>query len=227
MEEVFEFIQHQLPWLIHYKYLFLYIGGSIEGFNVHVLGGFLLSIKAINLIPAFLVLVLGEITNGYLWYTVGYFAGSKPLDKWIRKDERGKKVLEQVEKYFHKYSGRALILTRITLSLTVATLIMAGSLKYSLKKFFFYNIIGAVGWVILTMGVGFFFGQSYKFLFDYLASMTLAVLAIIGAIVLIYLARWFFKSAFVKSLMLNEKLKELGDKVKEGIDKMISSGNGK
>jgi len=196
----------------------------IEGLNTMVLGGFLVSVNTVKLLPLFLLFVLAYTINGYIWYTVGYFAGAKPIDKWGRKDEKGKKIIERVESYFNKYSGRAIIITKFTFSLTVATLIMAGSLKYNLKKFSLYNFIGSIGWVAVTLFVGYFFGQSYKLFFVYLKHFTYGLIFLSGAIALIYIIKLIFGSAFVKSLFITDKIKELSYKLRNGLEEFLSNG---
>ena len=222
METFFNFFQSNFPVLIHYKYLFLFLGSIFEGLNSMVLGGFLVSVGTIKLFPIFLIFTVGYILNGYLWYAVGYFAGAKPIDKWARKKDKSRKIVEKVEEYFHKYSGRAIIFTKFTFSLTIATLIMAGSLKYNLKKFSWYNFIGSVGWVSLTLFIGYFFGQSYKFFIEYLRGFTYLILFLGGAVALVYILKLTLGSAFIKALLLKEKLKEFSDKLKDGIDKFLS-----
>lgn len=222
MEDVFRFFESSFPTLIEYKYLLLFLGSIFEGLNSMVLGGFLVSVGTIKLLPIFLVFTVGYVVNGYLWYAVGYYAGAKPIDKWIRKDKKGRKIVEKVEEYFHKYSGRAIVFTKFTFSLTIATLIMAGSLKYNLRKFSLYNFIGSIGWVSLTLFIGYFFGQSYKFFIEYLKGFSYLILFFGGAVILVYVLKLIFGSAFIKSLFLKEKLKEFSDKLKDGIDKFLS-----
>lgn len=196
----------------------------VEGLNTMVLGGFLVSINTIRLLPIFLLFTLAYTINGYIWYTVGYFAGAKPIDKWGRKDNKGRKIIEKVEEYFEKYSGRAIVITKFTFSLTVATLIMAGSLKYNLKKFSLYNFIGSIGWVAVTLFVGYFFGESYKLFFVYLKNLTYGLVFLGGAIALIYIIKLVFGSAFVKSLLLTDKIKEFSYKLRNGLEEFLSNG---
>lgn len=224
MENVVHLFESSFPALVQYKYLLLFLGSIFEGLNSMVLGGFLVSIGTIKLVPIFSIFTIGYVINGYLWYTVGYFAGAKPIDKWARKDQKGRKIVEKVEEYFHKYSGRAIIFTKFTFSLTIATLLMAGSLKYDLKKFSLYNFIGSIGWVSLTLFIGYFFGQSYKFFIEYLQGLSYLVLFLGGAVALVYILKLILGSTFIKSLFLTEKLKELSDKLKDGIDKLLSDG---
>src|SRR3989344_8989755 len=101
MEQFLNFLQQNFPVIISHKYLFLFFGAMIEGLNTMVLGGFLVSINSIKLLPIFLLFTLAYTINGYIWYMVGYFAGAKPIDKWGRKDKKGRKVIEKVEEYFN------------------------------------------------------------------------------------------------------------------------------
>ena len=102
MEAVLQFLETSFPVLIAHKYLFLFLGAMIEGLNTMVLGGFLVSVNSIKLLPTFLLFILAYTLNGYIWYTVGYFAGAKPIDKWGRKKEKSKRVIEKIEHYFTK-----------------------------------------------------------------------------------------------------------------------------
>lgn len=225
MEQAFEFIQTYFPVLIEHRYLFLFIGVVVEGFNVLILAGFLVSTNSLQLWPSFMLFLVADIINGYCWYLVGYFAGSKPIDKWGRVKPRSRKIIETVQQYFERYSGRALVITKFTFSMTIATLITAGSFKYDLKKFSLYNGIGSVLWVALTIFTGYFFGESYKFFFAYLKNFTYFLLFLGGAIVIIYLIKHIFSSAFIKSLLIRSKLKEVGDKLRTELDKLLTNGS--
>lgn len=221
MENFLNFLQLHLPVLFSHKYVFLFIGAAIEGLNTMVLGGFLVSTKSIPLLPTFIVFTLGYTLNGYLWYAVGYFGGATPIDKWGRSKPKSDKIITTVQHYFEKHSGKAIIITKFTFSLTIAALIMAGSLKYNLKRFTYYNFIGSVGWVSLTLSIGYFFGQSYKFFFVYLKNFTYFIVFLGGAIALVYVLKVIFESAFVRALMNHEKVRYYSEKLKHGLDKIL------
>lgn len=221
MENVLQFLQSHFSFIVAHKYIFFFLGSIFEGLNTMILGGFLVSTDNIKLAPTFLIFTLGYTINGYGWYMVGYFAGSKPIDKWGRKNLKSRKIIEKVQEYFEKYSGRAIVITKFTFSLTVATLIMAGSLKYNLKKFTVYNFIGSVGWVAITMFTGYFFGESYKFFFTYLKNITYFLLFLGGAIILVYILKHVFKSVFIRSLVITERIREIGEKLRVEIDRFI------
>ena len=163
-------IQNNFPALVQYKYLFLLIATTIEGFNTIILAGFLASLGSVAIIPAVIVCVIGDFLNGWMWYLIGYFGGAKPIDKWGRKDPKSRKIIETVERYFHRYSGRAIVFTKLTWSLTIATMIMAGSFKYNFRKFSYYNFIGGLGSRLLW---DMFSGRAIARLLSLIISVTL------------------------------------------------------
>ncbi len=226
MQEVLDFLQNNFPILLTHKYIFLFMGSAIEGMNTMVLGGFLVSTGFVALVPTLLIFILGETINGYIWYCVGYFAGSKPIDKWARSKPRSEKVINTVQRYFEKYSGRAILITKFTYSMTIATLIMAGSLKYDIKKFSLYNFIGSVGWVCMVLFTGYFFGQSYKLLFHYLNNFLYILVFLGGAIALVYILKFIFRLAFIKAILEHDRVKYISDKIRNGLDKLLTNGNG-
>lgn len=225
MENFLNFLQTNLPLLFEHKYIFLFLGAMIEGLNTMVLGGFLVSTHSIPFLPTFIVFTLGYTVNGYIWYLVGYFGGAKPIDKWGRAKPKSDKIIKMVQYYFEKHSGKAIIITKFTFSLTIAALIMAGSLKYNLKKFTLYNFIGSVGWVAMTLFIGYFFGQSYRFFIIYLKNFTYFLVFLGGAIALIYILKLIIKSAFVQSVFMHERVRYLSEKIRNGLDKVLN-GNG-
>ncbi|HZZ99449.1 MAG TPA: DedA family protein [Candidatus Paceibacterota bacterium] len=221
MEAFLNWFQIHLPFLVQHKYLFLFLAASIEGMNSIILAGFMAATGAVLFFPIFLLCLLGDMANGFAWYGVGYFAGAKPIDKWVRKDEKSRKIIETVEKYFHRYSGRAIILAKLTWSLTIATMIMAGSFKYNFRKFTWYNFLGGLGWVTITFTIGYGFGAGYRSLFS-AVHIGYLVLFLATAIAAIYILRHLFRSRFFRSLSTMQKIQELGEKVREGINRIIT-----
>ena len=224
MQPVIDWFQANLPFLLQHKYLFLFLGSAIEGMNSIILAGFLASVGAVAVLPILIICIIGDMTNGFLWYGVGYFAGSKPIDKWGRKDEKSRKIIETVERYFHRYSGRAIVLAKLTWSLTIATLVMAGSFKYNLRKFSWYNFLGGLGWVAITFSLGYVFGTGYRALFVAI-HIGYLILFLATAIVVVYLLRHLFRSRFFSSLATMQRLQEIGERVRDGINHIISEGD--
>ena len=218
---IIDSIQISFPSLIEYKYLFLLVVVSIEGFTGIILAGFMASLGTVAILPAVLVCVAGDFLNGLGWYVIGYFGGSKLIDKWSSKKSKRRSIIEKVQHYFHHYSGQAIIFTKLTWSLTIVTMVMAGALKYNFKKFSFYNLIGGIGWVAITFTVGYVFGRGYKSI-AIVNNIGFAILFFVVAIALIYGLKVFLKSRFIKSINAIDHFRDLGEKIRDGIDKLVS-----
>lgn len=225
MDPILTFLQNHAPYLITYKYLFLFLGGLFEGLNTLVLAGFLATTGQIKLHLIIPIMIVAHSINGYLWYTVGFLGGAKALDKWGHQNKLSHQIINKIENYFKRYSARAIMFAKFTFSLEIATLILSGSLKYDLKKFTKYNFLGSVGWVTMAVLVGYFFGQSFKVFFTAIKNFTLLLVFLAGAIVFIYILKILLKKYFVKYITVQEKLKEWSDKLREGLDQILSNGD--
>lgn len=180
-----------------------------------VLAGFLASIGAVRLFPIFLVMVLGHTLNGYMWYSVGFFGGAKSLDKWGHRGKLSHEIIEKVTYYFNKYSGRAIIFTKFTFSFEIATLITAGTLKYNLKDFSKYNFLGSFGWAILTIAIGYLFGQSFNLFRVFIRDLTYFLVFLLSAFALVLILKLLMRSAFIKSLRFEDKIRKIRGVIKD------------
>lgn len=225
MSELLSFIQNHAPFLIAYRYLFLFLGGMIEGLNTLVLAGFIASSGQVKIYWIIPLLIAAHSINGYLWYMVGYWGGAKSLDKWGHRSRLSHNIIKTITNYFEKYSARAIMFAKFTLSLEIATLILSGSLKYNLKKFSKYNFLGSVGWVSMAVTVGYFFGQSFQLFFSFIKNFTFFLIFLAGAIILIYMIKIVLKRHFVRYIVIQQKFKEWTEKLKDELDSFLSNGD--
>lgn len=225
MHAVLGFIETHAPYLIEFKYFFLFLGGAIEGMNTLVLGGFLASVGQVKLWLIIPLLIGAHTINGYLWYTVGYFGGAKALDRWGHKSKLSHQIINTIEDHFKRYSGRAIMFSKFTFSLEITTMILSGSLKYNLRKFSKYNFYGSVGWVLMAVFVGYFFGQGFKLFFSIIKNFTILLVFLGGAIAIIYLIKIWIKKYYVRYLYIQKKVNEWREKLRHGLDDFLSNGD--
>ena len=92
--------------------------------------------------------ILGNVVN----YSVGYFLGHQILEKgWVNK-----RYLEQTEQYFKKHGAQTIIFSRFAPILRTIAPFVAGVGKMEYRQFMFYNVIGALCWVVLCLSAGYF-----------------------------------------------------------------------
>jgi len=100
--------------------------------------------------------LVGNTTN----YAVGRFFGDALL-----KDRPGKKPfikpehLEETHRFFEKWGGWAVTLSRFFPIIRTITPFVAGVGKMTFRTFTFFNVLGGVVWTLVFVLVGFFFGN--------------------------------------------------------------------
>jgi membrane-associated protein len=96
--------------------------------------------------------VAGDAVN----YLVGRVFGARIAGRDGRFVKR--RHIEATQRFFEKHGGKALVLARfVPVARTFAPFVSGlGGMK--LGRFWRYNIVGAVVWVVLFVGAGYFFG---------------------------------------------------------------------
>lgn len=103
--------------------------------------------------------LLAPITGDSTNFMIGHFLGNKLKEaRWFQKIVKPE-YFDRTEEFFEKHGAMSITLARfMPIIRTFAPFIAAGSgLKYN--NFIRHNLIGAVAWVILCCGSGYFFGN--------------------------------------------------------------------
>lgn len=104
-------------------------------------------------IALFAAAVIGDSVN----YAVGKTIG----DGIFRTDSKffKKKYLDKTHEFYEKYGGKTIVIARFVPIVRTFAPFVAGVGKMSYGYFFSYNVIGALLWVAIFTGGGFFFGN--------------------------------------------------------------------
>lgn len=98
--------------------------------------------------------VLGDAVN----YAIGAYLGPKVF---TREDSRflNKKHLLRTHAFYEKYGGKTIILARFVPIVRTFAPFVAGIGRMGYLKFALFNVAGAVLWVGVCLGAGFWFGN--------------------------------------------------------------------
>jgi len=106
------------------------------------------------LVPVLLVAaILGDTVNYWIGHKLGRraFSGKIPFIK--------EEYLQRTERFYEKHGGKTIILARFVPIIRTFAPFVAGVGTMSYGRFFSYNVIGAVLWVLLFTVGGYFFGN--------------------------------------------------------------------
>ena len=70
-----------------------------------------------------------------------------------------KEYLDRAYAFFEQYGGKAIVLARFVPIVRTFVPFVAGAARMTTGTFVLYNAIGAIGWVALCLGAGWFFGN--------------------------------------------------------------------
>lgn len=96
--------------------------------------------------------VLGDAVN----YAIGHVIGKRALDGEIKFIKR--EYLDKTHAFYEKYGNKTIVLARFVPIVRTFAPFVAGVGRMSYRHFATYNVVGAILWVTLLIGAGYFFG---------------------------------------------------------------------
>ena len=140
----------------------------LPGDSLLFAGGALAALGSLNVwamgLLIFIAAVLGDMVN----YWIGRHFGTRVFTTartytgwrgWLQKHVFKLEYLEQTERFYEKYGAKTIVLCRFVPIIRTFAPFVAGAGKMNYGRFFAYNIIGAVLWVLICVGAGYFFGN--------------------------------------------------------------------
>ncbi len=122
-------------------------------------------------------LIIAGVLGNYVGYWFGYRTGNKLFNKpnsFFFK----KQYVELAKEFYAKHGASALVLGRFFPIIRTFAPIFAGIVKVDIKKFSLYNFIGSIAWVCTFTLSGYFLGQRFPELKNYLEYIILGLIVI-------------------------------------------------
>ncbi len=163
MSNMANFFNLFLSFLEHSKYILLFIGCLFEGPVVMISTGFLFSLGKFDFVPMYIALVSGDFVADLGWYLLGRYGTRSTIFKYGSIIKLTPQLLEKVEKRFLEYHQKILIISKLTMGLGFASvvLIVAGIFKVPFKNYAILNLLGGFVWTAFLVVFGYFFGNIY------------------------------------------------------------------
>lgn len=163
------------------------IGMAVPGHVVIILAGFLAKIGTLNLYIVLIISVVGAILGDFVGFYLGRKYGLSLIDKLRPYFFIQDKHITRAQDLLARHTGKAMIIGRFNPITRALLPFLVGTNQTSARKFWLFNIIGALSWVIASVTIGYVFGASYH-----------AVVGIFGkfvvvAIIAIILILWGYR----------------------------------
>ncbi|MFB5945687.1 DedA family protein [Albibacterium profundi] len=122
----------------------------------------------------------------------GYYFGRRTGPMLFKKKDSllfKRKYIVTAEEFYHKYGALALILGRFMPIIRTFAPIFAGVVRVDLKRFTLLNIAGAILWVAVLTLSGYFLGQQFPQIVDYIEYIIIGFISITTVPILITIVR--------------------------------------
>jgi membrane-associated protein len=100
------------------------------------------------------ILSVAAIVGDSVGYWIGFKSGPKLFKKddsfWFRKDH-----LLKAQAFYEKHGGKTIILARFMPIVRTFAPVVAGAGRMNYRRFFLFNVIGGIAWVVSMLWIGY------------------------------------------------------------------------
>ncbi len=157
-----------IQFLSDYGYWILLPLMIVEGPIVTLIAAFMASMGIFNVYVVFFLSVLGDILADILFYGIGRWKGMLFVKKIGRHIGITEALVMKMEEFFVNHGGKTIVAVKSTTGLCWTTFIAAGIVKMSFWKFLGYSFLGGLAWSAFLVFVGYFFGNLYEQIAEYI-----------------------------------------------------------
>jgi len=179
--------QHGLT-LVFANVLIAQLGLPVPALPMLIVAGALLGDGTLQILPLALVVVAGSLLGDTPWYFAGRRYGYRVLRTLCRISIEPDSCVKQTERIFARWGPPSLLLAKLIPGFSTAGPPLAGTMGLSFGRFMAYSSGAALLWAALPVAGGFFFRAEVEWLLARVEEMGTGALAVVGAIVLLYVA---------------------------------------
>ena len=129
----------------------------LPGDTLLFVGGAFCANGAMHVVLLMVLLIVAAVLGNTVNYYVGRAIGQQVFTRNYRWLDR--QALEKTHAFFEKHGGKTIVLARWLPVVRTFAPFVAGVSGMSLARFQFYNVSGAVLWVVVLVMGGYFFGN--------------------------------------------------------------------
>lgn len=106
------------------------------------------------------LLIIAAILGNQVNFAIGRWIGPVLMERYPRLVKR--EYMERTQKFYEKHGGKTIIYSRFAPIIRTFAPFVAGVGKMDPSRFSFFNVVGALTWILSFLYAGFFFGNYPK-----------------------------------------------------------------
>lgn len=136
----------------------LVITPILPGDSLLFAAGAIAAMGSLNIFVLMALLIIAAILGDALNYAVGRKLGMKAFENPNSKIFK-KEYLEKTQDFYNRFGGKTIIIARFVPIVRTFAPFLAGVGKMPYSTFGFYNIFGAIFWIVSMTGAGYLVGN--------------------------------------------------------------------
>jgi len=180
------YLAHYGYWAVGAALLLENAGLPVPGETILLLASFLAYSEHKLALPYIILVGIFAATLGdNLGFAIGFYGGRPLLERYQKTLHIRASVIARGEELFARYGAATIFVARFIAGMRIVAGPLAGVLRMSWRKFLLFNFLGAVVWVSVIAGVGYFFGKHWEGLVDLVedANIAIAIVVVVFAAV--------------------------------------------
>ncbi len=145
-------------WIESYGYIAVFIGSILEGETVLILAGYSMSRGYLDPVPTFLLAVAGGTLGDSMYYWLGRRYGVRLM----RSLAVPRPFRARAKMLLRRWGRQAAFTTRFAYGLRLALPVLIGTTRMPILLFHAFNLLAAVLFATLYLGLGFLFGEAVQ-----------------------------------------------------------------
>lgn len=155
----------QTPWIFVLVFAIAFIDGFfpvVPGETTVIAAGAVAASTGYpNIALIIVVAAVGAFGGDHVSYCIGRFAFG-PIARRLKPGTKKKRAFDWAHDSLEKRGGIVLVVARYIPGGRTAITITSGAVKYSLRKFSFFDLIAAVSWGLYSGLIGYFAGKTFE-----------------------------------------------------------------
>ncbi|UBF25789.1 DedA family protein [Kovacikia minuta CCNUW1] len=164
------------------------------------LAGFTVAQGKMHFVPAVVAGVVGTMVGALPWYYAGKILGERRLrqlaDRYGKWFALSGKDIDKANYWFNQHGGKAVFFCRLVPGVRTIISLPAGISGMAIAPFLVYSTLGTTLWILILTSLGYFLGNNYSLVDEYLGPVSKLVL--IG-LVLTFVGWVFYRKKKLKS----------------------------
>jgi membrane-associated protein len=130
----------------------------LPGDSLLFAAGTFAALGSLDVVWVIILLSIAAVAGDTVNYWIGHASGPKVFSK-EKSRLFNKEYLHRTHQFYEKYGGKTIIIARFVPIIRTFAPFVAGIGSMTYGRFIAYNVVGGIGWVIILVLGGYFFGN--------------------------------------------------------------------